>query len=379
VTFADLAHSIGGPLSVSIAAGELSIDARIPLKDTAPAKKVIAHCTDIAALAMIGAKLDGDACHVPVPQYNFAIDLWVDGKELRIGTKNAAAPSHTAPASAIGAEIANNSWQVAFWGHGTLLAPSTFALPTAGVLPDEAVLAIRAMIMLNEVGIGVTLEGDSVRFVTAVRTAWANPDDVVAKITAVPADDVISGKAGDRGKAIADAAPGSPFAADYQAGSQGVMIQVAAIGVLAAVAVPAFLDYMKKSKPSEAERRLKGITELAKVYYAEHGGFPIGKAEQLPPFSTCCGLSSTGNQINNKCPNDSGAWRKDKVWAALQVVIDEPTMYRYAYSSDDGKTFLATATSDLDCDGEFATWRLEGRADNGIPTVNLIKPAPGTY
>ena len=35
-----------------------------------------------------------------------------------------------------------------------------------------------------------------------------------------------------------------------------LMIVVAIIGILAAVAIPAFLDYMKKSKRSEAELNL---------------------------------------------------------------------------------------------------------------------------
>jgi type II secretory pathway pseudopilin PulG len=376
VTAADLAHSVGGPLTVTIGA-DMSVDARLPLKDTAPAKTALEHCEEIP---IPGAKLDGGTCRVPVPMYGFEVEVSIDGKDLRVTTKGGGGPTGPAPASAVGLELAKGEWQLTFWGHGTLLAPSKFVLPPMmAQMPDEAALAIRVMLMLSEVGVGVNVEGDSVRFLATFRTGWANPDDVVAKIGAVSADDVLNGKAGDRGKAIADAAPNSPFAADYRAGVGGVMIPTAVIGILAAVAIPAFLDYMKKSKKNEAELQLNRIGKSARVYYAENGKFPVGKAASLPAFPTCCGLSSTGGGVNNKCPNDEAAWQKDKVWGALEFAIGEPTVYRYAYSSADGKTFTATATSDLDCDGEFATWQLDGTAANGAPTVMLTKPAPGNY
>ncbi len=380
VTAADLAKSVSGPLSVTMAAGDLNFDARVPLSDTAPAQKVIEHCADIPPLAMIGAKADGGACHIPVPQYNFAIDLWIDGKELRIGSKGAKPSSVTAPASAIGAELAKGEWHAVVWGHGTLLAPNQIIPPNLpDTLPDEAAMMLRGFVMLNEFGLGITLEGDAVRFVLSGRSAWSNPDDVVAKLQAVSPDDILKGKGGERGKAIADAAPKSPFAADYQAGTAGVMAPVAVIGILAGVAIPAFMDYMKKSKQSEASLQLNKIGKSAKRYYAENATYPVGDAKTLPEFPTCCGLSSTGQGIDGKCPNDATAWAKDKVWSALEFSIDEPTMYRYSYHSD-GKTVKVTATGDADCDGQFATYELDlGIDSNNNPTTKLIPPPRGVY
>ena len=378
VTAADLAHGIGGPLTITMAAGALAMDARVPLKDAAPFKKVIEHCTDIPPLAMIGAKVEGGGCHIPVPQYNFAFDAWVDGNELHFGTKGASF-SGSAPVSAIGAEIAGGEWHLAFWGHGTLLAESPFKLPDVSDMPGEAAMAIKAMAMMSEVGIAVRLDGDTVRFITSLRTAWANPDDVVAKIQKVSAEDVLQGKAGAAGKAIADAAPSSPFAADYKAGTQGVMIPVAAIGVLAAVAVPAFLDYMKKSKASEASVELNAIGKLLKRYYAENASFPKGDAGPTPDFPTCCGLQSDGQGVDNKCPNSASAWRKDKVWTELGFAMSEPSQYRYTYHSD-GKTAKVQAIGDADCDGQFATFELTVDVDaGGNPHANLVKPQPGQY
>ena len=45
-----------------------------------------------------------------------------------------------------------------------------------------------------------------------------------------------------------------------------LMIVVAIIGILAAVAIPAFMDYMKKSKKTEASLQLNKIAKNSKVY-----------------------------------------------------------------------------------------------------------------
>ncbi len=48
-----------------------------------------------------------------------------------------------------------------------------------------------------------------------------------------------------------------------------LMIVVAIIGILAAVAIPAFLDYMKRSRTTEASVQLNKIGKNAKRAYGE--------------------------------------------------------------------------------------------------------------
>jgi hypothetical protein len=378
VTAADLAHSIGGPLNVSVAVGDMMLDAHVPLNDTAPAQKVIEHCAEVPPLQMLGATYADGVCHVPVPQYNLTIDLWIEGKELHFGKKGATPAKASAPASPIGIELAKGQWQMAFWGHGTVLGQGQPFPAVPGALPDMAAMVVRGMMMLNEIGLGVTVENDSIRFVFTLRTAWSNPDDVVAKLTAIPAEDILAGKGAERGKAIADAAPKSPFAADYQGGASGLMIPTAFVGVMAAVAIPAFLQYQKKSRVSEPDLQLNRLGKALKAYYAANGGFPVGDAKALPDFPTCCGLSSTGQGIDGKCPSDPAAWAKDKIWSALDFAITEPTTYRYTYHSD-GKTVTAQAIGDADCDGQFATHELHVEVQNGNPELTLTKPPAGVY
>ena len=67
--------------------------------------------------------------------------------------------------------------------------------------------------------------------------------------------------------------------------------------------------------------------------------------------------------------------------ADLELVnfqIDEPHRYRYSYQSD-GKTFVAIAEADLDCDGVVSTYMLEGAVTDGDPffQVHAYQADPG--
>jgi len=55
-----------------------------------------------------------------------------------------------------------------------------------------------------------------------------------------------------------------------------LMIVVAIIGILAAVAIPAYNDYIKKSKVAEASQLFSGAKTELGTYYADKGAFPSG-------------------------------------------------------------------------------------------------------
>src|SRR2546430_12228361 len=74
-----------------------------------------------------------------------------------------------------------------------------------------------------------------------------------------------------------------------------LMIVVAIIGILAAVAIPAFMDYIKRSKSSEASLNLNKIGKNLKREFGEVASFPASNGALLPDgapgtISTgCCG------------------------------------------------------------------------------------------
>ena len=53
-----------------------------------------------------------------------------------------------------------------------------------------------------------------------------------------------------------------------------LMIVVAIIGILAAVAIPAYTDYLKRGKVSEAMQLLGGLKTPMEEYFASKGSFP---------------------------------------------------------------------------------------------------------
>ncbi len=144
-----------------------------------------------------------------------------------------------------------------------------------------------------------------------------------------------------------------------------LMIVVAIIGVLAAVAVPSFMKYMRKSKTAEARQFLQKIYSQARVYYLETYGAPqagltvphqFPKSVALTPAESCClgGL--------DKCTPSAALWT-DPTWIALHFSVDDGHYYRYEFvSSGVGTTsqFTARAMGDLDCDGKLSTFELYG-------------------
>jgi hypothetical protein len=150
----------------------------------------------------------------------------------------------------------------------------------------------------------------------------------------------------------------------------GAAMFVPMLGIMSAVAIPAFMDYMKRSKKTEASLQLNKIAKNAKRAYAETGSYPAGRS--ATPMDTCCG------QPDYRCAAMPQLFAADPVWRALDFQIDEPTLYRYSYrGSADGQSFVAKASSDLDCDGTLATYELTGTATAGNPSVTLTEPAIG--
>jgi type IV pilus assembly protein PilA len=155
-----------------------------------------------------------------------------------------------------------------------------------------------------------------------------------------------------------------------------LMIVVAIIGILAAVAIPAFMDYIKRSKKTEAALQLNKIGKNSKRVYSETASYVQGAGARAPASTGsaigCCGTA------DNRCAIDVGAFTGSTVWSALDFQIDEPTLFVYTYNGTASSAFTATATGDLDCDTTPIAYVLTGAAVNGNPSVTLTEPAVGS-
>ncbi|MCA9672495.1 MAG: hypothetical protein KC503_43170 [Myxococcales bacterium] len=175
---------------------------------------------------------------------------------------------------------------------------------------------------------------------------------------------------------IAKRAPASRYA---QAGKVRPVMLALLGGVMASIAIPAFIKYQRKAKTVEATESLDKLRVGARLYYrADHYSkrgkllpkqFPRGQTGWTPK-QICC------KQPGGKCPADRKVWRKDP-WRALNFEISEAHRYQYRYrASGSGKksTFVIEARGDLDCDGVFSNYKLQGDIDPqiGVRSVGPI-------
>jgi prepilin-type N-terminal cleavage/methylation domain-containing protein len=148
-----------------------------------------------------------------------------------------------------------------------------------------------------------------------------------------------------------------------------LMIVVAIIGILAAVAIPAFMEYMRKGKKAEADIALNRIGKSSKAYYVENSAYPTGTAAALPDANSC-------DDANKMFAVNAAIWAAaGSPWAALEFVMEEPHRFDYAYTGvAGGATYTAVAHADLDCDSTGATTiTLSGTTVNGQPAYTMAR------
>jgi prepilin-type N-terminal cleavage/methylation domain-containing protein len=149
-----------------------------------------------------------------------------------------------------------------------------------------------------------------------------------------------------------------------------LMIVVAIIGILAAVAIPAFMDYMKKSKKTEASLQLNKIAKNNKTYYVTNAGFVSTTGSILPGAEggACSGPNKHFATVD---------WSTEAGWKDLDFQIDEPNLFSYTYTGDSASP-SATAVGDLDCDGVFITYTLSMTSVNGNAAGSIQEPPPNS-
>ena len=156
------------------------------------------------------------------------------------------------------------------------------------------------------------------------------------------------------------------------------MIVVVIIGVLAAIAGPAFSKYLRRARTTEAITSLERIASGAQIYYYQAGRTPSGipMLKRFPasigrtPKKWCCNFSEKvcdpGEYISplgQQGPNDRD-WNSP-TWTALSFSLGQAHYYNYRFNSsgkDKNARFVARAIGDLDCDGIRATYTRRGAA-----------------
>ena len=166
-----------------------------------------------------------------------------------------------------------------------------------------------------------------------------------------------------------------------------LMIVVAIMGILAAVAIPAFIRYIQRAKTSEATSNVQKIYSGAVAYYdAEHVKQGFGA-------DTILSRRFPGDTItaSDWCPNPTGkppagkktsepqaCWTNSiasqgMVWKALDFSVADHNYYQYRYITtayDSAPAFRGVARGDLDGDNNsFSLFERSGYADTASDTV----------
>jgi type IV pilus assembly protein PilA len=114
-----------------------------------------------------------------------------------------------------------------------------------------------------------------------------------------------------------------------------LMIVVAIIGILAAVAIPSFIKYMRRSKTSEALMNLRKMYDGAVAYYVgEHADANMQiQTRQFPgPAPTTPALAKITALGGNKYQSQPTEWKQGG-WVALDFMESDPQYFAYTFTS----------------------------------------------
>jgi len=163
-----------------------------------------------------------------------------------------------------------------------------------------------------------------------------------------------------------------------------LMIVVAIIGILAAIAIPAFSRYIRKSHTAEAAGFLNKEWAGSLSYYMTD--FTIGAGKILPrqfpgpaaawevsgSVHDCCELPG------ERCPGGASVWTSDPVWAALKFSLPDAHAFLPGYSgAGEGVhgQFTAYARGNLkNCDAKYSEFIRVGQVNSNGDVTGAFQP-----
>ncbi len=169
-----------------------------------------------------------------------------------------------------------------------------------------------------------------------------------------------------------------------------LMIVVAIIGILAAIAIPAFIGYVRRSKTAEAGSNLRNLFISGASYYqSEHwatrGVTGVGGMAAASTACTVPAAVTTNVPTVAKTQLDfSNLGAEPLAFRSIGFTISDPVYYQYSILGSAnicglaaGNTMVYTfqAMGDLDGDGTLSTFEIAAGSDND----NQLYRTPGIF
>lgn len=152
-----------------------------------------------------------------------------------------------------------------------------------------------------------------------------------------------------------------------------LMIVVAIIGILAAIAIPAFMRYIRRSHTSEALTLLRKIHDGQVAYYMIDHVNQIG--DRVPAQFINVGPEPSLVPSGTRTVAN---WT-DYGWVELKIAPDAAVRYRYtsaASGTETSASFTARAEGDLDGDGSTSLFE---RSSKVVSSSGEIEGGAGVY
>jgi len=122
-----------------------------------------------------------------------------------------------------------------------------------------------------------------------------------------------------------------------------LMIVVAIVGILAAIAIPAYLDYTVKAKLSEVTNAMDALAQAACEYHSSMGRFPASITDMANIRDTFASVSTSYANFNWTSNNaDAGSFTAyinglssavDNCTIVLQLSYDDTNGYQKTWDS----------------------------------------------
>ncbi|MFK7989339.1 MAG: prepilin-type N-terminal cleavage/methylation domain-containing protein [Sandaracinaceae bacterium] len=165
-----------------------------------------------------------------------------------------------------------------------------------------------------------------------------------------------------------------------------LMIVIAIIGILAAIAIPAFVGYLTRAKTSEAGSNIKNMFQLAAGYYSNEnwGDRGVVVTGGSVAASACLAGSATSTNVAGSGKTVVRWGSEAAQFQAIGFAVADPIYYQYqmtaadaacSHTADSTSLYSFRAYGDLDGDGTSSMFEIAA----GSSDQNVLMRAPGIY